>query len=253
MLNFLKRIRRILLFEGNLKKYAAYALGEILLVVIGILIALAVNNGWQNRQKRMDEIEMLIEIKESLESDILDIRFNIHAHETANRCIDTILLAIEQDRIFNSHLVRYFGGTIITTKLVIRDGSYEELKLRGIELVSNKILQKAIVVLYDERYQAVSEFQSGLNLPYNVLSMFCLDHFNIVEAFSSTTDTTYLPGRMIPNDFEKLKKNTKYITLLRSMQSQNQHLIYYYRNYVYIHIEELISSLEAEIVRLEGH
>jgi len=44
MLKFFRRIRRKLLDKGNLKKYLMYAFGEILLVVVGILIALQINN-----------------------------------------------------------------------------------------------------------------------------------------------------------------------------------------------------------------
>lgn len=44
MLQFFRRIRRKLLKEGNFKRYLIYAIGEILLVVIGILIALQINN-----------------------------------------------------------------------------------------------------------------------------------------------------------------------------------------------------------------
>lgn len=50
MLKFFRRIRRKLLDKGNLKKYLIYASGEILLVVVGILIALQVNN-WNEARK----------------------------------------------------------------------------------------------------------------------------------------------------------------------------------------------------------
>lgn len=66
MFNFFRKIRRLLINEGNLKKYFVYALGEIFLVVIGILIALAINNWWQLRTQKAEEIKMLTEIKESL-------------------------------------------------------------------------------------------------------------------------------------------------------------------------------------------
>ncbi len=44
MIKFFWKLRRELLMEGNLKKYLIYAIGEIFLVVIGILIALQINN-----------------------------------------------------------------------------------------------------------------------------------------------------------------------------------------------------------------
>ena len=50
MLGFLRRLRRKLLDEGHLRKYLVYAVGEIILVVLGILIALQINN-WNESQK----------------------------------------------------------------------------------------------------------------------------------------------------------------------------------------------------------
>jgi hypothetical protein len=50
MLKFFRRIRRQLLSENQFTKYSLYAAGEIFLVVVGILIALQVNN-WNERIK----------------------------------------------------------------------------------------------------------------------------------------------------------------------------------------------------------
>ena len=62
MIQLLRRIRRKLLREGNLRKYLVYSLGEILLVVIGILIALKVNNWNQARLDKSKEALLLKEI-----------------------------------------------------------------------------------------------------------------------------------------------------------------------------------------------
>ena len=50
MIKFFRTIRQKLLSEGNTGKYLKYAIGEILLVVIGILIALQVNT-WNEKRK----------------------------------------------------------------------------------------------------------------------------------------------------------------------------------------------------------
>jgi hypothetical protein len=63
MLKFFRRIRRKLLDEGNLKRYFIYATGEILLVMIGILLALQVNNWNQSRQTNAIEQKMLIALQ----------------------------------------------------------------------------------------------------------------------------------------------------------------------------------------------
>ena len=51
MIKFFRRIRQRLLAENKISKYLLYAIGEIVLVVIGILIALQINN-WNEEQKR---------------------------------------------------------------------------------------------------------------------------------------------------------------------------------------------------------
>ncbi|MGB0348150.1 MAG: DUF6090 family protein, partial [Balneolaceae bacterium] len=63
MLRFFRLIRRKLLEEEHISKYIWYALGEILLVMIGILLALQVNNWNEDRKLKMEElstVELLI-------------------------------------------------------------------------------------------------------------------------------------------------------------------------------------------------
>lgn len=67
MIKFFRRIRQRLLGKGDLRKYLAYATGEILLVVIGILIALQINN-WNEKRKKAIYIESLID---KVEQDLL--------------------------------------------------------------------------------------------------------------------------------------------------------------------------------------
>ena len=56
--------------ENKTGKYLKYAIGEIVLVVIGILIALQINNANEEKKARVFENKMLIEIKYALEKDI---------------------------------------------------------------------------------------------------------------------------------------------------------------------------------------
>lgn len=60
MLKFLRRIRQKLLQKGKVINYLKYAIGEIFLVVIGILIAIQLNN-WNNERARSSENKLLME------------------------------------------------------------------------------------------------------------------------------------------------------------------------------------------------
>jgi len=69
MLHFFRRIRQSLLSKGRLSNYFLYALGELLLVVAGILIALQINN-WNEKNKQQDLVRSYLDsLVENLEDD----------------------------------------------------------------------------------------------------------------------------------------------------------------------------------------
>ena len=71
MLTFLRKIRRSLIDSGSTGKYLMYALGEVLLVVLGILIALQINNWNEERKTKQTLAIYLNNLKENIESDII--------------------------------------------------------------------------------------------------------------------------------------------------------------------------------------
>ena len=70
MLNFFRKIRKQLAAENQLMKYSRYAIGEIVLVVIGILIALQINNANQERKDNAALGGYLNSIRLNIESDL---------------------------------------------------------------------------------------------------------------------------------------------------------------------------------------
>ena len=68
MIHLFHKIRRQLIDIGRVRKYLFYALGEIILVVIGILIALEVNNRNDAHQTRAKELVYLQKLKADLEN-----------------------------------------------------------------------------------------------------------------------------------------------------------------------------------------
>jgi len=70
MINFFRRIRKQLADDNKPLKYARYAIGEILLVMIGILLALQVNNWNQNANEQHKIKEYAVSLIQDLENDI---------------------------------------------------------------------------------------------------------------------------------------------------------------------------------------
>jgi hypothetical protein len=77
MIKFFRKIRQNLLSEGKSGKYLKYAVGEIILVVIGILIAVQLNdfNEKKNSQNELDQL--LIDLTEFMESQKVLINFEL--------------------------------------------------------------------------------------------------------------------------------------------------------------------------------
>lgn len=73
MFTLFRRIRQKLIDSGNITKYLLYAVGEILLVVIGILIALQVNNWNENRKEQRIAMDIRSSIIQDLTSDIASV------------------------------------------------------------------------------------------------------------------------------------------------------------------------------------
>jgi hypothetical protein len=100
MINFFRKIRRKLADDNRPLKYARYAIGEIVLVVIGILIALQINNWNENKILRQQEKILLIEIynefnynKTELESNLLRYK---QSRESLLRIIDLFPIDIQR-------------------------------------------------------------------------------------------------------------------------------------------------------------
>ncbi len=70
MIKFFRKIRQQLLSENKFSKYFLYAIGEIILVVIGILIALQINSWNEGRKDRLKEQVILLQLKDEYQANL---------------------------------------------------------------------------------------------------------------------------------------------------------------------------------------
>lgn len=160
MIKYLRKIRQKMLTEHKFRKYFLYAIGEIVLVVIGILIALQVNNWNMSNQIRKVEVKYLKEIAQNLESDMRDIQFNIDFNETRYLASEIVLNYLESNEIYSDTLDIYFGSLLYTTRSVMDYSAFDALKSRGLEIISNDSLRQLISKLYSFHYHNVIDFES---------------------------------------------------------------------------------------------
>ena len=102
MIKFFRKIRQKLLSENKLSKYLIYAIGEIILVVIGILIALSINNWNSERQNDIRRTFYLEGIRNDLINDTIFINRLIPSYEVGYDDFNSLdsLVRINSDSIF---------------------------------------------------------------------------------------------------------------------------------------------------------
>ncbi|WP_242082433.1 DUF6090 family protein [Aestuariivivens sediminis] len=154
MIKFFRQIRQRLLSEGKTEKYLKYAIGEIVLVVIGILIALSINNWNEERKQRQKEMVNLIAIKGDLENDlntefIPGISYYSQANKDLSRLKDFYL---NKATVPKDSLLKYFLNNQSEWYFILNKGAYENLKSTGIDIISNDSLRNKISSLYSNGY-----------------------------------------------------------------------------------------------------
>jgi hypothetical protein len=154
MIKFFRKIRQNLLNKNKVGKYLLYAIGEVLLVVIGILIALQLNNQNELRKQRIVEIDILEGIRKDILKDTVDLSSNIRGHrfriQTDSFLINHILSKKELNKDFISQLNFI---TVATSFIILHNSHFQEAKLKGLSIISNETLRDAINNLYEFDYK----------------------------------------------------------------------------------------------------
>jgi hypothetical protein len=132
-------------------KYLKYAIGEIILVVIGILIALGINN-WNNRKNDKErEKDALTEIYLALESDFEQLINYKNRESQIVKIIDSLFLERNQRGTFvNDTLEIYLGKALTSYRPKFITTAYDVLLSSGIGIIKNKDVRYGIAKYYGQ-------------------------------------------------------------------------------------------------------
>ena len=163
MIKFFRKIRRNLLMENKTGKYFKYAIGEILLVVIGILIAVTINN-WNNKQRiHSEEIVTLQKLIEDLKSDNERFSNNIEFYTKYHIELKNAKEIIFKKSISDEEIkeVMFFNGAI-HKDLNPRTSTYNEMLNSGrIYNLSNQKLVDHIISYYQFLDESIYQNKQG--------------------------------------------------------------------------------------------
>lgn len=162
MLTFLGKVRKSLIESGGTKKpaspagrYFLYAIGEILLVMIGILLALQVNNWNEARKQRKEERKLLLEFKRNFAYDRDEMQSFSRSLETRMKRALTLSEHAEQDLPYHDSLDRNFSTLSYGFGLRLASSAFKSLESRGVEIIRNDSLNSLILDLYTSAYPVI--------------------------------------------------------------------------------------------------
>jgi len=151
MIKFFRKIRQNLISQGKTAKYLKYAIGEIALVVIGILIALQINNWNETRKEKKVETVILSILLEDLKSAKFFSEEYIASEQYYLDIIETVLhkdsirVVLEDDVKTTEYFNKAFWDFEIQVPVI---NTYSDLKNAGkIAIIKNNEIRDRLSVL----------------------------------------------------------------------------------------------------------
>ena len=209
MIKFFRKIRYDLMEKNKTGKYFKYAIGEIILVVIGILIALQINDWNEKRKLKSEEIKLLKEMKSALTSDKEDIISNISEHLSAAKSCSILINHISNKLPYNDSLDFHFANSLNTTRFNHTSSPYETLKIKGPDLIENDSLRVVLGEYYDKWVGYQFELQKSSLQSFDLAKERQFELFNFA-------------GKITPVDYNQLVKNNYYYSWLTYTRGQRQ-------------------------------
>lgn len=187
---------------GKTSKYLKYAIGEIILVVIGILIALQINTWNTNQIQKSDERKILIELKKGLEIDRDLIEVELASCKVAVEKMKQLqILLKDKDYRYNENLDSLFGQVYGIRKLFLNNAFYEDLKSSSLRIINNDDIRLQIVQLFELDYKKLNDiFHFAEPSANEVIRPYYLSNFHAIGFREKAT----------PNNFNKIWNDTFY-------------------------------------------
>ena len=193
-----------------------YAIGEIVLVVIGILIALSINN-WNDEQKeRVKEREVLEDIMNNLNRNNELIRNSLMKINKMDRSSDIVMAAIRNKKPYSDTLDAHFYESTRTGGLLfpLSTEGYESLKNAGFDIIQSRVLKTKILWIFEVSYKLIKQ-----------KAQFTVDRSVQTGTYFDALFKKEMPQRHIPMNYDQLLNNARYFGTIVDIK-ENQRAFY---------------------------
>jgi hypothetical protein len=241
-MSFFKALSNNLRPEHRLTKLLVGGVGEIFMVMVGILLALQVNNWNDDRKDGVKELKILREMRGNLDRDLVDCRFNIKRNGQLLHGNQAVLKQLKDRTPYHDSLRIHYGSIFGNTTLTANTSAYDNLKSIGFNLIRNDSLRQMITTLYSERYTYLR------NLEFEADGKLQFDHILPQLMAKVVVDSVWESGQ--PIDPEALMDDASFKGLLRMNMFIRGYMITQYQG-VERRILTLQGMIDKELVERE--
>lgn len=223
MFRFFRQFRKTLIGKSQFSRYFFYALGEIALVVIGILLALQIDAWNEGRMDRKKELLYLKEIRTNLEDDLNNVVYSIGFNGTKDSVITACLTNMLQAKSDGEAILNILGNMPVLAEFSVytpnRVAFDNMLSAENIDLISNDSLRTRLSTFYSE-----GNFLFGMQDRVKELTRNFVDNitpllmnresirafFGTQSEFDTAEDLEFRKSRMVFGDLFSMQRNMKF-------------------------------------------
>jgi len=215
---------------GKTSKYLKYAIGEIILVVIGILIALSINN-WNEKRKTNNQLQgYLNSIRKNIQSDTIEINNIKNLRKRHNLAAKDYVKYTYMDSM-PIQLVPEIGRILGEQYLNINPSGFDALKNSGyIANLQGTDIEDAIYDYYSY-YEEIHESEISLNnfienMEAGLYDGKYEDVVIVYKVFTSSKSPNEFSERDIQKALEQIYQNSKMLGIMQRVASEEYFFVY---------------------------
>ncbi|MEO9475650.1 MAG: DUF6090 family protein [Cyclobacteriaceae bacterium] len=214
MINLLRKTRQKLLSENNFSKYILYAIGEIILVVIGILIALQIDNWNTDKQEEKTLNGYLNTITKNIKADQVNLKRITAFRDSSIVGSKFFMKMVAQESIDPDFASKYFSKYLRYSPILKETfksdlSGFESLKSSGyLSKIQNKPIEQKLFNYYSLVAKIEYE-ETELNKLMETMLYDCYKN-NVIQELNSLRGKLVNNSNLKPEEFEKLEENLRF-------------------------------------------
>ena len=216
-----------------------YALGELILIVVGISLALAGNSWYENRQEGLEELQVLSQFREALENDQEEFQRIYETARDVHQKVTALLAHMSSEEPYGTNVEPYILAVTRWRGVRANVAAYEALKARGFDLISDESLRLDLIEYYEEIAPNLRDiYLNDRQMVTEQVMPYFFKNLHMADIW-----------KFVPNDYEQLRIDPYFRNLTMYKLGRLESFMLPRFERALTRIEELQTKIAAEVER----